>query len=79
MSLAKAFPEITREREPLAPHTQLKTGGPAEFFVRPRTVDELKGVLRHCKSHGVPLRMLGGGYNLLIQDDPIPGAVMTLN
>lgn len=79
MSLAKAFPEITREREPLAPHTQLKTGGPAEFFIRPRNVEELKGVLRYCKSHGVPLRMLGGGYNLLIQDDPIPGAVMSLN
>jgi UDP-N-acetylmuramate dehydrogenase len=78
MSLAQAFPEITREREPLAPHTQLKTGGPAEFFVRPRTVEELKGVLRFCKSQSVPLRMLGGGFNLLVRDDPIPGAVMHL-
>ena len=65
MSLADAFPEITRQREPLASYTHLKIGGPAEFFVQPRTVDELKSVLRFCKKNRVPLRMLGGGFGLL--------------
>lgn len=77
--MAAAFPAITRLREPLAPHTHLKIGGPAEFFVQPRTADELKGVLKFCKSHGVPLRMLGGGHNLLVRDEPIPGAVVRLD
>ena len=79
MTLAAAFPAITRQREPLAPHTHLKIGGPAEFFVQPRTTDELKAVLKYCKAHKVPLRMLGGGHNLLVRDDPVPGAVMRLD
>jgi UDP-N-acetylmuramate dehydrogenase len=78
MTLANKFPEITRVREPLASHTYLRIGGPAEFFVQPRSVDELKNVLKFCKSHGIPLRMLGGGHNLLVRDDPVSGAVIRL-
>jgi UDP-N-acetylmuramate dehydrogenase len=78
MSLADEFPAITKRREPLAPYTHLRIGGPAEFFVQPRTVDELKSVLRYCETRDVPLRMLGGGNNLLVRDDPVPGAVMRL-
>ena len=77
-SLAAAFPDITRRGEPLAPYTYLKIGGPAEFFVEPRTADELAAVLRFCKKNKVPLRMLGGGHNLLVRDDPVAGAVMRL-
>jgi UDP-N-acetylmuramate dehydrogenase len=78
-TLADAFPDITKRREPLAPYTHLKIGGPAEFLVQPRTVDELRGVMRFCKSHAVSLRMLGGGFNLLVRDDPVPGAVVRLS
>jgi UDP-N-acetylmuramate dehydrogenase len=78
MTIADAFPEITKRREPLAPYTHLRIGGPAEFLVQPRTTDELRAVLRHCKSHHTPLRMLGGGFNLLVKDDPVPGVVMRL-
>ena len=78
MSLADQFPEITKRNQPLAPFTHLKIGGPAEFVVQPRTVDELNAVLTACQRDGVPVRMLGGGFNLLIQDDPIPGAVVRL-
>lgn len=79
MSLAAAFPEITKTREPLAPYTHLRIGGPAEFFLQPRTPAELAAVLRHCKSNTIPLRMLGGGFNLLVRDDPLPGAVVRLD
>jgi UDP-N-acetylmuramate dehydrogenase len=79
MSLADAFPAITKTREPLAPHTHLRIGGPAEYFVQPRTVPELAAVLKFCTAHRVPLRMLGGGFNLLVRDDPVPGAVMRLS
>jgi UDP-N-acetylmuramate dehydrogenase len=79
MSLADRFPDITRRNEPLAPHTHLRIGGPAEFFVRPGTADELREVLRACQRDRVPVRMLGGGYNLLVRDDPVPGAVVQLN
>jgi UDP-N-acetylmuramate dehydrogenase len=78
MSLADAFPAITKTREPLAPHTHLRIGGPAEYFVQPRTVPELAAVLKYCAANEIPLRMLGGGYNLLVRDDPVPGVVMRL-
>lgn len=78
MSLADDFPEITKRNEPLAPFTHLKIGGPAELLVRPRSVDELRAVLAACDKQQVPVRMLGGGNNLLIRDDPVPGAVLRL-
>jgi UDP-N-acetylmuramate dehydrogenase len=40
------FEAIVRQREPLAPHTWLGLGGPAEFFAQPRTQDELAGMVR---------------------------------
>ncbi len=76
--LAAAFPEITKSGEPLAPYTHLRIGGPAEHFVQPRTVAELSAVLKHCKSKQIPLRMLGGGFNLLVREEPVPGAVVRL-
>jgi UDP-N-acetylmuramate dehydrogenase len=78
MSLADQFPEITTRNAPLAPFTHLKIGGPAEFLVQPRSVDELNAVLRACQTSAVKVRMLGGGYNLLVRDDPVPGAVIRL-
>lgn len=77
-SLAEQFPEITRRNEPLAPHTRLKIGGPAEFLVEPGDVDELRAVLAACAKADVPVRMLGGGFNLLVRDDPVPGVVVRL-
>ncbi|HJZ55181.1 MAG TPA: UDP-N-acetylmuramate dehydrogenase [Gemmataceae bacterium] len=78
MSLADQFPAITRRNEPLALYTHLKIGGPAEFVLQPRAVDELRAVLAACQREKVPVRMLGGGYNLLVRDDPVPGAVIRL-
>jgi UDP-N-acetylmuramate dehydrogenase len=78
MSLAEQFPEIVKRNEPLAPYTHLKIGGPAEMLVQPRTVEELRAVLTACQGQKIPVRMLGGGNNLLIRDDPIPGAVIRL-
>lgn len=78
MPLAQQFPEITQRNQPLAPFTHLKIGGPAEFLIQPRTVDELNAVLAACKRDGVRVRMLGGGYNLLVPDDPVGGAVIRL-
>lgn len=78
MTLAEQFPEIVKRHEPLAPYTHLKIGGPAELFVQPRTVDELRAVLATCQAQKIPVRMLGGGHNLLVRDDPIPGVVIRL-
>ena len=75
------LPMTSRDHEaqrPTPPFTHLKIGGPAEFLIQPRNVDELRAVLTACQNKDVPVRMLGGGNNLLIRDDPIPGAVVRL-
>jgi UDP-N-acetylmuramate dehydrogenase len=77
-TVADAFPEITKRHESLAPYTHLRIGGPADYLIQPRTVAELRAVMQFCQSHRVPLRMLGGGYNLLIRDEPISAAILRL-
>jgi UDP-N-acetylmuramate dehydrogenase len=77
-SLAEQFQEITKRDQPLAPFTHLRIGGPAEFLVQPRNLADLNAVLAFCQAEGVPVRMLGGGFNLLVHDEPIPGAVIRL-
>lgn len=79
MPWPEAFAAFTKPNEVLAPYTHLKIGGPAEYFVQPRTIGELATVLRHCKSSQTPVRVLGAGVNLLIRDEPMPGAVLRLN
>jgi len=63
-------------QEHLSRHTSFHIGGPAELFFRPDTQDELARVVRFCRSGGLPVRMIGRGTNLLINDTGIAGAVV---
>jgi len=78
MTLFAGLEPIVRTDEPLAPHTWLGIGGPAEYFVQPRTPEELAEVARRCRQSEAPLRVLGGGANLLVDDAGIKGAVVHL-
>src|SRR4051812_34399074 len=73
------FAEVVKPGEPLAPFTTLKLGGPAELLVRPRSRDELAAVVRRCFEKQIPLRVLGGGSNVLIPDEGVRGAVLRLS
>jgi UDP-N-acetylmuramate dehydrogenase len=79
MKLFAGLEEIVRTDEPLAGHTWLGIGGPAQYFVEPRSVEELSEVLRRCRENEVPARMLGGGANLLVDDSGVRGAVIHLS
>jgi UDP-N-acetylmuramate dehydrogenase len=70
------FSEILRREEPLASHTWLRTGGPAEFFLTPRSEDELLAVVRFCRASQIPMHILGAGSNLLVRDEGVRGAVV---
>jgi UDP-N-acetylmuramate dehydrogenase len=72
------FRDILSRDEPLAPHTWLKVGGPAQLFFTPRTIDELQQVITFCSEEDMPIRLLGGGSNLLVRDDGVSGAVIHL-
>jgi len=70
------FKEITQADEPLAPLTWLRIGGPAQYFVRPRSMDEAMGVVSACAAEGIEVRVLGGGSNLLVRDEGVSGCVL---
>src|SRR5438477_3622200 len=56
-------------------HTSLHVGGPADFFVRVRSEDDLVGAVRVAREAELPMLILGGGTNLLVADAGIRGVV----
>lgn len=84
MRIASANPfvgleEIVTEDEPLAPHTWYKIGGPARYYVRPRSLEELQEASRRCVEAELPIYVLGLGANLLVGDQGVDGAVFRLD
>jgi len=79
MSAFEEFADIVKRDEPLAPYTWLKLGGPAQYFIEPRTEDELIRVVRLCCEHGISVKILGGGSNLIVRDEGVSGAVIRLS
>jgi UDP-N-acetylmuramate dehydrogenase len=75
----EGFDEIVQRDKPLAPYVNLKVGGPAEMLVQPRTREELIDVVQQCFLKGIPLRTLGGGCNILVRDEGVPGVVLRLS
>lgn len=78
MTSLDQFADILKRDEPLAPYTWLKVGGPAQFLLEPRDADELTRVVRACNEEGIPVRVLGGGSNVVVRDEGVSGAVLRL-
>lgn len=79
MAFIKGFENFVRTNEPLAPHTWFKLGGPASYFAEPTTVEELTAVVRRAREESLGVRMLGGGSNLLVREQGVPGVVVRLS
>jgi UDP-N-acetylmuramate dehydrogenase len=73
------FADFVKPDEPLAPYMHLRLGGPAEFLVQPGARAELSAVVRRCFEQRLPLRVLGGGCNVLVRDEGVKGAVLRLS
>jgi UDP-N-acetylmuramate dehydrogenase len=71
--------DIVTENVPLAPHTWYKLGGPARWYIRPRSIEELQETSRRCLENEVPTYVLGLGANLLVRDQGVNGAVFRLD
>ena len=78
MKLFAGLDEIVKRDEPLAPHTWFGIGGPATYLICPRSVEELGEVVRRCRENEIPMHVLGGGANLLVDDAGVKGAVIRI-
>jgi len=64
--------------EPMNKHTSFRVGGPADIFVVPLNVDELKKLVTFVKQEGLPMFILGNGSNLVVRDGGIRGIVINI-
>jgi UDP-N-acetylmuramate--L-alanine ligase/UDP-N-acetylenolpyruvoylglucosamine reductase len=62
--------------EPLSKHTTLRVGGPAQFWVEPRSEKAFSDLIRFCRDENLPLFVIGRGSNLLVRDGGIRGVVV---
>ena len=64
--------------EPMATHTTFRVGGPADLFVMPSSIEEVKEVLGACDAAGEKTYIVGRGSNLLVADSGLRGFVVQL-
>lgn len=64
--------------EPLSRHTSLRIGGPADAFVVPADLEDLRALLCFAHAAGIPTLVLGGGSNTLVRDGGFRGIAVAL-
>lgn len=69
---------VCRRNVPLGPLTWFKIGGPAEYLVEPKSERQFATVVRRCREHQTPIRLLGQGANVLVPDEGVCGVVVRL-
>lgn len=79
MGIFSGLEDIVETGYPLAKRTWYGLGGPAEYFIRPQTTEQLKKVVERCTENGIRMYVLGFGSNLLIKDEGVRGAVIKLD
>jgi UDP-N-acetylmuramate dehydrogenase len=62
----------------LSRFTTLGTGGEAQAFARPETLEELQEALAYAGSHDLPVAVIGLGSNLLVADEGFDGLALKL-
>ncbi len=73
------LPPGVRRDFPLARLTTIRTGGPAELFARPGTIDELQALLAWAAQQAIEVGVVGSGSNLLVADAGVRGLVLKLD
>lgn len=64
--------------EPMKNHTSFKIGGPADFLVLPKKMEEITETVKALKEENIPYMIIGNASNLLVRDKGIRGVVIKL-
>jgi UDP-N-acetylmuramate dehydrogenase len=79
MNIFSGLEKIVETNYPLAKDTWYGLGGPADYFIRPETIKQLKNIVQRCNENNIPIYVLGFGSNLLINDKGLRAAVIKLD
>lgn len=78
-TIQQALPHIMCvPQESLSHYTFTRTGGPAEWLVLPKTIEEVCEVVRWTRRTDTPLTVLGNASNVIVRDGGITGVVLLL-
>ncbi|MHC4395370.1 MAG: UDP-N-acetylmuramate dehydrogenase [Planctomycetota bacterium] len=78
MNIFSGLEKIVEADFPLAKRTWYGLGGPADYFIRPKTTEQLAEVVKRCNENNIGVYVMGFGSNLLISDDGLRAAVVKL-
>ncbi len=82
MNLREEIREIVKGEvkfaEPMSRHTSFGIGGPADCFITPQDIEDLKNIILLSKKRKLLLKVMGQGTNLLVRDGGIRGIVVKL-
>lgn len=78
-AIRRSFSGDLLEQEPMARHTSLRVGGPADLYAVPRDGVNLLQLLATVEERRIPWFIIGGGYNLLVRDGGFRGIVISLS
>lgn len=78
-ALARELGARAKANEPLAPHTTLRIGGPADIYISANTISELVEFVKLARQHQAPILVLGRGSNLVVSDSGWRGVVIANN
>lgn len=76
LAFLDTWPKCVTKKAPLGPLTSLGIGGHAAALVKPDSVATLTAVLQGAAKHGVTVRFLGSGSNILVKDTGFDGIVI---
>ena len=64
--------------EPMSKHTSIKIGGPADVYVKLKSIKNISEILKFAKENNVPVTIVGNGSNILVKDKGIRGLVIKI-
>ena len=64
--------------ELMSRHTTFRIGGPADFLVKPQSIEQIQKTVKFLNSNKIPFYVVGNGSNLLVSDKGINGVVIQL-
>ena len=67
------------ENEMMKKHTTFKIGGPAKYFIKPKSINQIIEIILLCNKYNVRYFILGNGSNLLVSDNGYNGVIIQIH
>lgn len=65
--------------EPMAKHTSFRVGGPADIWVEPKDIDDIRNCVKITRDAEMPPVIIGRGTNILVRDEGVRGIVINMS